>query len=427
MAAHRSGTPASLEQEQHLRSYLRSQEQGLPLSRLVCVTWVEPGQCDVVAMTAAINGHLNRHDTYRSRFLVTDRTCERYELPEGHLIDFRPADRGVMSGPEIRAAIEDVPGSVEWDCFRFFVIQHQDSFTVCAAIDHLHCDGLLVAPVFGDIHNAYLGHKSPSPATSHLDFCGDQAARVSRLTMDSPEVQEWRTFVADSEGTSTLVPPRYRRSAMTSVLTVHSLMDGAASRDFERECGRNGVRLIGGLLGVVGCAWNRASGASRFRCVSPTILRDIPDVTQSLGWETGVVPVSFATDGRTPVTAMRCAQSSFDDSRHAAWIPPAAVMRVLGQDTDNRAGDWSIPVVSLMDYTRSPFDTIALAEWTAREGRLLLNDGVADQVLLWFVRDEEGVTLTVSAPHDRVGEDWVSTLVSQIRALCHGSWSEDAA
>lgn len=423
----RSPTPASLQQEQHLRSYLRGQDDGVPLSRLVYVTWMEPGQCDIDAMTGAINAHLNRHDTYRSRFVITDQACERFVLPDGMLPDFSPLNIGLMDAPAIRAAVAEVPGSTKWDCFRFYVVQHDDAFTVCAAIDHLHCDGLVMAPVFTDIHGSYARRAASAPARRHFDFCDDQAARVGRLTNSSPEVLSWSTFFSASGGTSVAMPGLDCASERLCELTVHRLMDGVASRDFERQCGRLGVRVIGAFIGLVGISWNELSGASRFRCVSPTSLQAIADVANSLGWQTGLVPVSFPTTGSSVPDTLRAAQRSFDAGRDIEWIPPEAAARLMPVDSPVASSDWSIPVVSLMDYTRPPYNDVAIGECLARDGRLMLNDGAAQQPLFWFCRDDEGVTLTVSAPSGLAAEKWVRALVHRVRALCHMPWSEVAS
>ena len=36
------------------------------------------------------------------------------------------------------------PDPVQWDCFRFGIIQREDHFSLFAIVDHLHCDPMLL-------------------------------------------------------------------------------------------------------------------------------------------------------------------------------------------------------------------------------------------------------------------------------------------
>ena len=72
MEAPVSTVPASYMQAQHIRGFHEFADRGLDYSRLVIVSWDEPGQCDLRAMSYVINAHFRRHDTYRSWFEYKD-------------------------------------------------------------------------------------------------------------------------------------------------------------------------------------------------------------------------------------------------------------------------------------------------------------------------------------------------------------------
>ena len=100
-----STVPASYMQAQHIRGFHEFAERGLDYSRLVTVSWDEPGQCDLRAMSYVINAHLRRHDTYRSWFeYKDDGRIVRRTMQNPNDVKLVPTKHGQMSA-------EDVPGA----------------------------------------------------------------------------------------------------------------------------------------------------------------------------------------------------------------------------------------------------------------------------------------------------------------------------
>ena len=106
---------------------------GRQLPRLMIVAWDIPGVCDIPAMTAAINAHVRRHDTYHNWFEFENDDIVRRTIDHPEVIDFVSVEFGYMSAEQIRIhAMTTTPETLEWDCFTFGVVQHTDHFTVYA-------------------------------------------------------------------------------------------------------------------------------------------------------------------------------------------------------------------------------------------------------------------------------------------------------
>jgi len=86
-----SPVPASHQQAQHVRAYERFRAAGLTMARLGTVAWTEPGRCDLGAMTAAVDAHLQRHDTYADVLAVgPDGRLARSVIADPAAVRFEP-------------------------------------------------------------------------------------------------------------------------------------------------------------------------------------------------------------------------------------------------------------------------------------------------------------------------------------------------
>jgi len=420
-AARPSPVPPSHQQRQHIRAYERFRAEGLPMARIVAVAWTEPGRCDLAAMTRAVNAHLQRHDTYASVF-GTDAAgaIVRSVVDDPGAIRFAPQPRGLMEWVDWRTALLDLPGPLDWDCMRFHVVQYQDHFTACVCMDHVRCDGSLVAPVFDDLHSGYralVGPEAPTPrppSVSHLTACERQAALLGALTPDADEVVQWASFL-DGPARS---PFGSVSAAAPCLLRSRPLVDAVTAAAFERVCTDTGSRLVGGVLAVVARAWGEVSGAPTLRALVP--LTEIDD-QGGLGWFTGVVPVEIPAPDPVTGPAIALAQHVFESARHLSRIPPEAVRELVGTGRVPTVADWTTPLVSLMDFTRPPVTTGAVAGWQMHDGRLLLNEGAAEQVGLWFSRHATGLALTTAFPDTvdarRAMDRLVGSIIEELRAV----------
>ena len=74
-------------------------------------------------------------------------------------------------------ALLATPNPLQWDCFRFMLIQCADHFTFCVCVDHLHMDAMFIGVLFIEIHMMYaalVGGRAPirlAEVGSYYDYC----------------------------------------------------------------------------------------------------------------------------------------------------------------------------------------------------------------------------------------------------------------
>ncbi|MFM8303318.1 MAG: condensation domain-containing protein [Actinomycetota bacterium] len=414
-----------MQQHQHIESFLRFESLAVPMARLLTVAWTEPGTCDLGAMTQAIDAHVQRHDTYASRFVVLDDgRIERRVIDDRTAIHFEAIPRGEMAWEEWRESLLDTPGPLEWDCFRFHVVQYDDSFTVCACLDHLNGDGTFMIQVFADIHDTYRavveGEAPPvlAPTASYLSYCERQAATVRALTRESDEVRGWAEFLRPADPAAVVsLPVGEVVDATATTLSSHPLMDATEAEEFHRACVASGSRLIGGVLGLVAQAWTDLSGASFFRAITPMTNLDDHERRLYLGWFVSIVPVAFPVARHALVESMVAAQATYTRSRPLAAVPPGAVAAILADDGPIDVAHWTVPMISVGDFTRTSLTSGNRARWQAHDGLVMLTEGAANQVGLWINRNASGITVTTAFPDTPEARDTRDHLVHRMAEL----------
>src|SRR5829696_3269462 len=273
-----SDVPASYQQAQHLRAYREHSARGNEMARLNIPSWNIPGRCDIRAMTFVINAYLRRHDTYHSWFEF-DAAGEilRRTIVSSGAIKFVPVEHGEMAPAEWQDHVLAMPDPLQWDCFRFGVIQRSDHFTFYISIDHLHADAMFMGAIFVEIHKMYAalvegGAPIPLPdAGSYLEYCIRQRQYTSALTLDSPEVRTWIDFAESNDGSlpSFPLPLGDPLVPCSSALLTVELMGEEQSQRFNDACAKAGARFSGGLLVCAAVAVNELTGADEFSLISP--------------------------------------------------------------------------------------------------------------------------------------------------------------
>ena len=294
-----SDVPLSAMQEAHLRGFSRYADRGLNYARLVIGSGDEPGRCDVRAMSYVINSHLRRHKTYHSWFEYEDAgRIVRHTIGDPADIEFFPIQHGDMTPSEWHQFVLSTPDPVEWDCFRFGIIQCADHFTFFSIVDHLHCDPTIISGLYTEIVMNYRVLMTggalvqlPPPA-SHDDFCMRENQHVSALTLDSPEVRKWIEFAEHNGGTLPDFPLPLGDVSVASGgdLIVEQLMDQDQTAEFESLCVEAGARFSGGLFACVALAQYELTGAKTYYGLAPIDKRRSLAEFSTMGWFTGVVP-----------------------------------------------------------------------------------------------------------------------------------------
>ena len=390
--------PPTFQQEQHLRSAHAARKLRRSSARLILTSWNVAGWCDIGAMSGAIHAHLRRHDTYHSAFDVTDTgDVVRRTIDSPERIEFAPAVLGFMEQDEIRDhVLTATPGTLEWDCFTFGVIQKEEYFTVYANIDHLHTDGTSSLVIYGDIARDYRAPTSGPDrgepgTTAYRDFTEHQHVEIDTLTRDAAPVRDWVDFAIDAAGEWPSFPLELGTAEDGSggAFTAE-ILNAAQTEAFDTACRRAGARFSGGVLACAAITDHDFTGADTVHMFSPLDTRTRDQAT-SAGWYASLFPISVEVTANDFGSMARSAQKSFDANKHLSAVPFDRVRDLVDPDELGTAGSSQPMMVSLFDFRkldRADSDNLGM----------FIDDLNNGGINIWLTRNRDATTVTVSFP-----------------------------
>lgn len=389
------------------------------LPRLMVVAWDIPGVCDVAAMTAAINAHVRRHDTYHSWFEFEDGAIVRRVIDDPALIELVPESFGHMSADAARThVLTTTPETLEWGCFTFGVVEHSDYFTFYASVDHLHIDGLSAGLIFVDIHQGYQelsrATQQRRPARpevrSYRDYAVRQRELATGLTLSSPEICDWIAFARDTDGAwpSFPLPLGDTWTSSKGDLRTVRLLDAAQTESFDAACRAAGARFIGGVLACTAFAEHQLTGNDTYHGFTAKDTR-MPGIdTMTVGWFASLIPVTVPAAGVAFGEAAQAAQKSFDAAKGLADVP---FERVLELATPEQLGiklPASLPMMlSFLDFRKIPLAGL----WTETNFGTYGDNLSAGGINMWINRHAEETTLTISFPDNEIAQESVQRYI----------------
>ena len=418
-----SEVPLSAMQDAHLRGFSRYATRGLDYARLVIGSGDEPGRCDVRAMSYVINSHLRRHKTYHSWFEYGDaESIVRHTIVEPADIEFVPIRQDNMTPREWHQYVLSTPDPLQWDCFRFGIIQRDDHFTIYAIVDHLHCDPTIIAGLYTEIVMNYrllvAGRalvQAPPPA-SHDDFCMREQQHVASLTLDSAEVRKWIEFAEHNGGTLPDFPlPLGDLSQATGGdVVVDRLMDQEQTAEFESRCIAAGARVSGGLFACIALAQHELTGATTYYGLAPTDKRRSLAEFSTMGWFTGVVPFTVPVNPTSFEATARAAQASFDSNMDLANVSFNEILKFA---------PWLRPwgpnctMVNYMDAGLPPFSATVTSHM--KDANVSIYCDPRDPAHLYFsvIRLFDEVSMWVNLPKNSIAKDSVIRYVSAMKSV----------
>ena len=390
--------PPTFQQKRHLRSAYAARKLRRSSARLILTSWNVAGWCDIAAMTGAINAHLRRHDTYHSAFEVTDAgDVIRRTFDSPDRIEFVPAVLGFMEQDEIRAhVLTATPGTLDWDCFTFGVIQKDGYFTAYANIDHLHTDGTSSLVIYDDISRDYRaltfgsGREDPEPA-AYRDFAENQHVEIDTLTRDSGPVKDWVDFAVDAEGEWPSFPLELGNAGDGSGRAFTAeLLNAEQTEAFDTACRRAGARFSGGVLACAAIADHDFTHADTVHIFSPLDTRTREQAT-SAGWYASLFPISVEVTASDFGRMARSAQKSFDTNKHLSAVPFDRVLDLVGPDEFGTSGSSRPMMVSLFDFRK-------LEPAVSDNLGMFIDDLNHGDINIWVTRHRDATTVTVSFP-----------------------------
>jgi hypothetical protein len=420
-----SAVPASYQQAQHLRAYCEYAAQGTEMARLNIPAWNMAGKCDIRAMTYVINAYVRRHDTYHSWFEFNDagRIVRRTIRRPGD-IKFVPTEHGEMMATEWRDHVLATPKPLQWDCFRFGVIQRANHFTFYVCVDHLHADAMFMGAVFAEIHAMYAALvRGGAPIRlpdvgSYVDYCLRQHQYTSGLTIGSPEVCAWIEFAENNGGTFPHFPlPLGDPSAACggALLTVE-LLDERQSHRFESACVAAGARFSGGVFACAAFVEHELTGTYTYYVVTPTTTRRTSAEFMTTGWFTGLVPITVPVSEASFGDTARAAQASFDSGIDLANVPFDRVLELATPELSLRRPDLGAPMLSYLEAS-PPLSPAVISQLNELDGRVYSDVGAAHQVGIWVNRLGKGTTITVAFPDNPIARESVVRYLEALKSV----------
>jgi mycolipenoyl-CoA---2-(long-chain-fatty acyl)-trehalose mycolipenoyltransferase / long-chain-acyl-CoA---trehalose acyltransferase len=414
-----SDVPASYMQTEHLRTFSAHAQQGLDMARLCITAWDIPGRCDIRAMTYVINTHLRRHDTYRSWFEYTDAEhIVRRTIPNPTDIEFVPTRHGEMTPAEWHSRILATPNPLEWDCFRFMLIQKADHFTFCLCVDHLYIDAMFIGMIFTEIHMMYValargGAPLRLPASgSYLEYCGRQHQSLSALTLDSPQVRAWIEFLENNDGTLPECRLPLGDSAPTELMSA-TLLDERQTAAFESACLAAGARFSGGVFACAALAEHELTGAETYYGIIATDTRSTPADFVTTGWYTGFLPITVPVAATFGETA-RAAQKSFDSGKDLANVPWG---RVLELAPWLRRPQRRVPLLFFLDAGIPPLSALVNSHLGGLNARIYHDGGIPAQFDIRVNRFENETHVIVLFPNNPVARESVTRYIAALKSI----------
>ena len=417
-----SPVPPGYMQAQHIRGYSEYAAKGLDYSRLMIAAYDAPGQCDLRAMNYVINAHVRRHDTYRSWFEYDgENEIVRHKMDSSADIKFVPTKHGVMSHDEFRDLIRATPSPVEWDCFTFGIVQFDDHFTFYMSIDHVHMDAQFMGVALMEFNLMYAtlvgGNpplKLPEPG-SYEDFCVRQREYTSTLTLESPEIRAWTDFAMENDNSFPEFPLPLGDSSIpcSGELVTFELMDEEQTSNFEGACTDAGARFIGGVFACLGIAENELCDAPTYYGLTPTDTRELSEL-MTLGWFTGLVPLTVPIAGLSFAEVARGAQKSFDAGRDPAQVPFDRVLELAPFLERPKAG---FPQVNYFDVGLPPLSAFLTSDLDGANIGLYFDGRLSNPLCFWVVRLQHKTMVTVLYPGNPVARESIENYVAAVRSV----------
>lgn len=418
-----SDVPVGYMQAQHIRGIANQQAIGHDYSRLMVVSCDSPGQCDIRAMTYVVNAHLRRQDTYRSWFdLQDDGQIVRRTIENPNDIEFVPVRHGKLTLDQARELVVSTPDPVQWDCFRFGIIQGPDHFTFYASIDHVHVDAMIVGVTlmeFFMMYSALVGGSGPLSLPdpgSYDTFCIEQNRYLSSLSLESPEIQEWTQFAESNAGSFPEFPLALGDTSVLcgSDIITASMMDEEQMARFEAACVGAGARFIGGVFACSALAELELTGADTYYGLTPKDTRRSISDAMTQGWFTGLIPVTVPIEGQTFGDAARAAQVSFDTGRKLASVPYDRVRELA---THLNKPQPNFPVLNFLDAGTAPLSALLTAELGDLNVGVYGDGRYSYQMSIYVIRVEKETAITVMFPDNPIARESVTRYLKTLKSV----------
>ncbi|WKU03370.1 condensation domain-containing protein [Micromonospora sp. HUAS LYJ1] len=406
--AHLGEKAASFNQEKHFSAALSARREHASEDYWIAITFKIPGRVDLHALESALRHFVEQHEVLRCGFehLAGALRCD--VMPPGD-VNLHYVDSGEMPTSDaalnhLKAVFDQEISTLSWPLFRMGAVVSADHSTVFLAFDHIVCDGVSLAVAVNQIQSAYAdataGRQLPFKVVgSYLDFAQAQRVKYSGIASDGPELEYWRSFVAESGSLFPQIPldlgiesgrmyPAYSATVQ--------LLDDEDSKAFENLCFRHNGKLFLGLLAAVGVALRKVSGATSYYGFIPVSERRDPQWHESFGWFVNTLPIAFSVSSDLSFPeVLHAAQESFRSLIKSVDVPFVKAWELLApQHYHLRTWPYPVNFFSFIDYRRMP----SSEQYHIWRPSTIPNASHTNTGNMWFYRNSSGVSLNCIMP-----------------------------
>lgn len=365
-------------------------------------------------LVAAFATVVDHHEVLRSHFVLDADSTPRRRVHERGAISLRPV--GTVRTVDERAIRDELATAVS-GCTALApashvlaVVESADVSTVVCAFDHCYVDAHSLAVIAEDLVAAYAGDPL-SAAGSFLDHLA--TTTVDEPGDDDPGVRGWAEFLAATDHTVPdypldlgVVPGEF---APSRIHVTQVLSRGEA--DAHTESGtRRRVRTYPMLLTALAQATRDHGGPDRLPVVLPIHTRTDGDSSRAVGWCVANAPVivdAGPPNPSDPEQILRAATAAVTDALPLAAVDLTTVYGRFGHLLRKPRHD--VFMVSYLDYRR-------FSRLPSLHARHISSDGRADDLQLWFWRDDDGISVRARFPDTAAAAPLITSVVDDLVA-----------
>jgi hypothetical protein len=184
--------------------------------------------------------------------------------------------------------------------------------------------------------------------------------------------------------------------------------------DFETVCTDAGARFIGGVLACCGLAEQELTGKGTYYGLTPRDTRRSPDDDLTLGWFTGLIPITVEIGDSSFADAAQSAQVSFDSGRTLADVPYQRVRELvptLGKPPPN------FPVVNFLDAGAAPLSALIAAGLDDLNIGVYSDGRYSYQMSVYVIRVGEETAATAVFPDNPQAHESVARYLAVLKSV----------
>lgn len=396
--------PASYNQEKHFAAAVMARQEHAAEDYWIGLSFRIPGALDLDALESALLLFVKRHEVLRCGFeqlIAGDLRCDVMTPAEVRLVhtDVGALPTGEAVTAHIQATFNRDIDTLSWPLFVMGVVVEETQAIVYMGFDHILCDGLSLVIAVDEVERDYAAlaagqRPALEVAGSYLDFGDEQRRRYSKLTASSPDLDYWRTFIANAGDLFPRVPLdlgiESGRMYAAHNQTVR-LLDDTTALTFERICRERGTKLFMGMLAVVGMALRDISGCQTYHGFLPISERQDPRWQQSFGWFVNTLAITFPiADGMAFPEVVSGVQTGFKQLIRNVDVPFVKVWELLAPQYYHLRS-WPFPVnfFSFLDYRK----LAGADQFKVWQPKTIPESSHSNTGNMWFLRNADGLFL----------------------------------